>query len=178
MKLFHVSEVPSIQLFEPRPSPSAFESISGDVVFAISDKLLHNYLMPRDCPRVTFYAGPLTSEQDRIQFLDHGDSEYVVSVESKWLDAIRRTVLFCYELPTESFHLLDECAGYYISYESIKPVSIERMDDLLRKLTSRQVELRIMPSLKKLVEAVVQSTMSYSLIRMRNASTSSLPENH
>ena len=51
-RLFHISEEGGIDQFDPRPSPSFFAEIKGDVVFAISGKLLHNYLLPRDCPRV------------------------------------------------------------------------------------------------------------------------------
>ena len=56
MKLYHVSEEPDIEVFEPRPSPQNYESIKGNVVFAVNDIMLHNYLLPRDCPRVTYYA--------------------------------------------------------------------------------------------------------------------------
>jgi hypothetical protein len=68
-RLFHISEEPNIALFEPRPSPSFFESITGDVVFAISDELLHNYLLPRDCPRVTWYPSDTTTETDKERFM-------------------------------------------------------------------------------------------------------------
>jgi hypothetical protein len=53
-RLFHVSEQANIGRFDPRPS----EFASVPVVWAIDDARLRNYLVPRDCPRVTFYAGP------------------------------------------------------------------------------------------------------------------------
>jgi len=67
--LFHISEDADIKIFNPRPSPSYFEGIRGNVVFAISEKLLHNYLFPRECPRVAFYAGDKTSQLIRTNFL-------------------------------------------------------------------------------------------------------------
>ncbi len=49
--LFHVSEESGIKRFEPR----ALEGGGKPVVWAIDDARLRNYLVPRDCPRVTFY---------------------------------------------------------------------------------------------------------------------------
>ncbi|RFM27351.1 hypothetical protein [Deminuibacter soli] len=42
-RLFHISETPGITLFEPRPSPSFFEGIAGEVVFAIEERLVAGY---------------------------------------------------------------------------------------------------------------------------------------
>src|ERR1044071_6131127 len=76
--LFHVSEEPAIKLFEPRPS----KYVPDPVVWAIDEARLHNYLMPRDCPRVTYYAGSETSSADVEQLL--GSSSAVVALESAW----------------------------------------------------------------------------------------------
>jgi hypothetical protein len=43
------------------------------------------------------------------------------------------------------------------------------IDDLLAELISHNVELRVMPSLWKLHDAVVDSSLQFSIIRMRNA---------
>jgi len=48
-RIFHISEQAGINIFEPRPSPSHFEAITGNVIFGITGELLHNYLLPRDC---------------------------------------------------------------------------------------------------------------------------------
>jgi len=58
--LFHVSETPGIERFEPRPS----SYVPDPVVWAIDADRLRNYLVPRECPRVTFYAGPETTAAD------------------------------------------------------------------------------------------------------------------
>lgn len=168
-RLYHISEDPSIKRFEPRPSPSHYETITGEVVFAIADKLLHNYLLPRDCPRVTFYAKQDTSQQDKEIFLGKNASVYVVAIENKWRDLIERTTLYCYEFPTDDFILLDEGAGYYISYRAVTPISIRPIDKLLDELLKRGVELRFLPTLFPLAQEVSHSTLQFSLIRMRNA---------
>ena len=168
-RLFHISEEPAIQLFEPRPSPSHFDGINGDVVFAIADDLLHNYLLPRDCPRVTWYTGPKTTDADKERFMDNSAANYIVVVESGWYQRIKETILYCYEFPADNFTLIDECAGYYISYHPVIPISVKPINDTMTELLNRNIELRFTPSLIPLADAVGKSTLNFSLIRMRNA---------
>jgi len=168
-RLFHISEEDGIEKFDPRPSPSFFAEIEGDVVFAISGKLLHNYLLPRDCPRVTYYAGPATSPEDRQTFLGQSRATHVVAIEAGWLQRVKATTLYCYEFPPGNFTRIDEVAGYYISYQQEIPVSRRRIDDILGELLKGNVELRILPELWTLANAVKESSLSFSLIRMRNA---------
>lgn len=168
-RLFHISEEPGVQLFEPRPSPSHFDGINGDVVFAITDELLHNYLLPRDCPRVTWYAGNKTTDADKERFMVNSAANYIVVVESGWCQRIKETILYCYEFPADNFTLIDECAGYYISYHPVVPISVKPIRDIMTELLNRNVELRFTPSLVQLADAVSKSTLNFSLIRMRNA---------
>jgi len=161
--LYHVSEESEISRFEPRRA----EGVDHPVVWAVDGEKLRNYLLPRDCPRVTFFAGERTQSEDVSQFL--GSSSAVVAFESAWLERVRQTRLFCYHLPVESFKCVDACAGYFHSLESVAPERVEIVEDLLGALTSRGVEIRVLPSLWELRDAVVGSTLSYSIIRMRNA---------
>ena len=55
--LFHISEELGIERFEPLTS----ESVSEPVVWAIDADHLRNYLLPRECPRVTYSAGRETT---------------------------------------------------------------------------------------------------------------------
>jgi hypothetical protein len=168
-KIFHISEDPHIEIFEPRPSPSKIDGVDGNVVFGISGRLLHNYLLPRDCPRVTFYATEKTSVADREKFLPTAAS-YVVAVEARRLSEIRKTTLFCYEFDAAPFSLIDEGAGYYVAYEAVRPDRVRRIDDILGELLSRgNIELRFVPELWTLAEKIAASTLNFSIIRMRNA---------
>jgi len=169
--LFHINEDGGIMLFEPRPSPSYFKEVTGDVVFAISGKLLHNYLLPRDCPRVCYYATDKTTAADKEKFIGPSAADYVINVEAGWYQKIKNTMLYCYELPVGSFTMLDECAGYYISYEPIVPLSVRTVTDVMEELLDKNVELRFTPSLIDLADAVSKSTLQFSNIRMRNART-------
>ena len=161
--LFHVSEEPGIGRFEPRPSPYTDEP----VVWAIDAARLRNYLLPRDCPRVTYYAGPETTVADVERFL--GSSPAVIAIESAWFERLRSGRLYCYHLPPETFACIDECAGYFVSREPVVPARVQVVDDLLAALLGRGVELRLVPDLWSLRDAVVSSTLQFSLIRMRNA---------
>jgi len=162
-RLFHISEESSIERFEPRAS----EYVSTPVVWAVDEIRIHNYLLPRDCPRVTFYAGRETTKPDVDRFL--GMSPAVVAIESTWLKRLRDCRLYCYQLPSETFECFDECAGYFLSRSPVMPVQVEVFDDLTAELLNRGVELRFVPNLWFLHEAVAASTLQFSSIRMRNA---------
>jgi hypothetical protein len=161
--LFHISEESGIGRFEPRPS----EYADGPVVWAIDACRLRNYLVPRECPRVTYYAGRETTAADVERFL--GSSPAVVAVESGWLERLRSCRLYCYHLPPETFECLDECAGYFVSRVPVVPARVEVFDDPVAELLKRGVELRFVPNLWALRDAVVASSLQFSLIRMRNA---------
>lgn len=161
--LFHVSEEPGIERFEPRAQDEGSES----VVWAIDADRLRNYLLPRDCPRVTYYAGPQTTASDVQRFL--GSSSAVVALEGAWLERVWSCRLYCYHLPEETFECIDECAGYFVSRVAVAPTRVEVFDDVLGELVKRSVEVRFVPNLWPLRDAVVASTLEFSVIRMRNA---------
>lgn len=161
----HISETAGIERFEPRTP----ESGGAPVVWAIDDEHLRNYLLPRECPRVTFYAKPDSSREDIERFL--GSSPAVVAVESGWLERIRTTTLHRYLLPAASFKCIDAGAGYHTSDKAVEPIAVETYDDLLAELLKRTVEVRPLPNLWPLHDAIAASTLQFSMIRMRNASS-------
>src|SRR5438876_611522 len=88
---------PYFGTFEPRAS----EGIGEPVVWAIDAARLRNYLVPRDCPRVTYYAGRDTSDADVDRFL--GSSAAVLAIEREWLERVRACRLHCYHMPPGTF---------------------------------------------------------------------------
>ena len=168
MKLYHVSEEPGIEVFKPRPSPRAFERITQNVVFAISDEMLHNYLLPRDCPRVTYFAKEDSLQSDIDELIGSSKKKYFINIEESWIDRIIQTILYMYELPSESFALLDEGAGYYVSCESVKPIRVKILSDAIGEIKKRNAEIRTQSSLKQLAERVSGSSLQFSIIRIRN----------
>jgi hypothetical protein len=115
---------------------------------------------------VTYYAGRETTLTDVERFL--GASPAVVAVESGWLKRLRSCRLYCYHLPRETFEFIDECAGYFVSRVPVVPARVEVFEDSIAELFRRGVELRFVPSLCWLGDAVVASSLQFSLIRMRN----------
>ncbi len=166
--LYHVSEQPNITRFEPRP-PQATSGLTEDVVWAVDEEHLQNYLLPRDCPRVTFYALPTSDPADVERLMGQTAARFVVAIESKWLPILRATRLYLYRVPPETFVVQDQGAGHYVSREAAEPLEVVEVEDPLGALVKRDVELRVTPSLWKLRDAVVASTLQFSCIRMRNA---------
>jgi len=165
--LYHFSEKSDITYFEPRFATSEL----GAVVWGISKAGMYKYLLPRDCPRVSFRADEHTSAQDIQAFFGHSSARCVVAIESCWLETMRTTKLYRYHLPADTFrlHLEDERTQYYVSHQPVTPLSVVCIDDLLKALVDLGVEFRVMPSLWPLYDAVVNSTLAFSIIRMRHA---------
>ena len=167
--LYHFSDNPSITRFEPRPPPAASSGVSDQVVWAVGGRLRHNYLLPRDCPRVTFYPAPSSAPEDLARLMAGTSAGHVVAIEAGWMPALRQGRLYQYELPPATFVALDQGADYYVSREPVEPLGVVLIDDLLGELLACDIELRVMPSLWPLCDAVVASSLHFSCIRMRNA---------
>ncbi|UCJ09799.1 hypothetical protein KTO58_11535 [Chitinophaga pendula] len=165
-RFYHISDNPRIKIFEPRAPMASQYRMLPDVVFAITGELLHNYLLPRDCPRVTYYIGPQTSAADRQYFFGHSTATYIVAVEAAWLKRIQQAIIYCYEFPPDNFYLLDKCAGYYISEKTVAPLQVKPIYNVMDEMLKRNVELRFMPSIISLASAVKDSSLNFSLIRM------------
>jgi len=168
--LFHVSENPSIARFEPRQARSRPGAPDGELVWAIDDAHLFTYLLPRDCPRMTFRSrGSSSDGRDVLRFLGSMTARHVLCIESAWLAQAMTHRLCVYQLPAATFEQIDANAGHYISRVAVIPTSMTIIDQPLTQLLQRDVELRIMPSPWELREAVIDSTLDFSITRMRNA---------
>jgi hypothetical protein len=175
MRLFHVSEESGIASFEPRPVPSPDSGVTGEAVWAVDEAHLPNFILPRDCPRVTYGIGTRTSEEDRTRFFAHSTARRIVAVEAKWAPAILSCTLFLYEMPTMSFELALEDAGFYIARAAVVPTAVTEVRDAIGEMLRREVELRFLPELWPLNDAVIASTLEFSNIRMRNAAPRKQP---
>ncbi len=169
LKLFHVSEESNIQVFEPRPVPSPDSGVTGNAVWAVDEEHLANYLLPRDCPRITFTAVARTSPEDRRQFLMETSPTRVIALESRWFSKIQASQLYLYEFPIDTFELADAGAGYFISRSAVVPKAVTQIKDLMSELLRHHIEIRFLPDLWELREAVIASSLEFSIIRFRNA---------
>jgi len=169
MRLFHVSEESNIAIFNPRiPERDDLDKNVG-LVWAIDEKHLPNFLTPRDCPRVTYHVGENTSAQDKEIYFTSPGIQHVVIIESTWFKTMKNTCLFLYEFNPEGFELQDKVAGYYVSKVAQIPIAKYIINDLFAALFERNVELRVIKNLWSISDRMKETTLDWSLCRMRNA---------
>jgi hypothetical protein len=171
MPLLHFSEDPNLTVFHPRFTAGKDDEESP-IVWAIDEAHAFLYYFPRDCPRVVCWPLPGTSDADKANFFGHTSAKAIVAVEGTWLGRIADTRLYVYRLPSESFTPTvpegdPAFYGAYVSRETVYPLSVEPVGDLLAALAKADAEIRVMPSLWPLWDAVVLSTLHFSGIRLR-----------
>ncbi|MCL2169288.1 MAG: hypothetical protein FWB74_04605 [Defluviitaleaceae bacterium] len=168
MRLFHVSEEAGIRVFEPRvPSRADVERVG--LVWAVDEWRLPNYLLPRDCPRVTYHAHAGLADGDEALRFFSSSFRHVVAIEHGWFKAVCDCRLYVYEFDPAGFELQDAIAGYYVSKTAQVPISVTKIDDAFTALFKRGVEVRLVDNLWDLADAVQASSFNWSLIRMANA---------
>ena len=99
--LWHVSENPGIERFEPHVSTTAAER--EPLVWAVDTRHLPLYWFPRDCPRGCIWPDDQTSDEDRERFFGQTGAARIHVIESAWLDRMRACRLYAYRLPMEPF---------------------------------------------------------------------------
>ena len=165
MRLFHVSEEPHIIQFIPRtPLRNDIDKSKG-LVWAIDEYHLPNFLTPRECPRVAYYASNETSEEDITRFFS-SSCHHCITIEHAWYKRVRETTLYLYELDPANFYLQDKIGGYYVSEHLETPIRKIQIDDLFGELFKRNIEIRLLNNLWDFADAVKESTLNYSICDM------------
>ena len=168
MRLYHVSEESNIVQFSPRiPIRDDMDKSKG-LVWALTEECLPNFLTPRECPRVAYSVSKNTAPEDITKFFS-SNIHHCIAIEHAWYERMTKTSLYLYEFDTSSFYLHDPSAGYYVSEQLQKPLSVIKIDHLFDELFKRNVEVRFLNNLWKLAEDVQNSTLNWSLCRMQNA---------
>ncbi len=166
MELYHFSEDPAITQFVPRPPLAHPET--EPFVWAIDGWHAPLYYLPRDCPRVCFWPLPTTTLEDRERLWSYVSGRMVIAIETVWLPRLTTTALTRYAFSDATF-VSTEDHGVHVSREAVTPLNVAPMGNLLERLAEAEVELRLCPSLVPLGETLLQSSLHFSLIRMRNA---------
>lgn len=160
----------NIKIFKPLPVPNSDAGVTGNAVWALDETHLVNYLLPRDCPRITYALSSRTSDLDRFKFFSTGeDNKRMIIVEDTWLEKIQNTVLYVYEFNVTNSKQIDAGAGYYISRNTEKFISCQKIENLIEELKKRNVILKSLPNLWDKIDEVAQSSLEFSIIRKRNA---------
>ena len=167
MRLFHVSEETNIELFIPRIPLREDMNKSKGLVWALTEGQLVQFLTPRECPRVTYRISEATTQDDIEKFFS-SPSLYCVAIEHGWYEKMASTILYVYEFDAANFYF-DERAGFYVSDQTEKPISVVKYDDLFGELFKRNVEIRILSNLWLLADEVEKSTLQFSICDMANA---------
>jgi hypothetical protein len=165
--LFHFSEDPNITVFRPHVPEHRPEV--PPTVWAIDEWHAPMYYFPRQCPRACFWPGPSTTESDRQRWFTGVAAKMVIAIESEWLARVREATLYRYTMPEEPFTPHGDASGHASTSETVHPLAVEPVGDLLNALSEANVELRITPRLYELWQAVIQSTLEFSGTRLRNA---------
>jgi hypothetical protein len=169
MRIFHVSEEGDINVFNPR-TPSRIDLDNNiNLVWAIREERLVNFLTPRDCPRVTFYARGDSKKSDIEKYIGKGNVNAVIAIEHGWFEKVLNTTLYLYEFDTTNFVLQDDIAGYYVSTKAEVPIRVIKVENIFSALFEYNIEFRIVPNLWNIFDDIVASTLGYSMCRMRNA---------
>ncbi len=171
MRLFHFSEEPHIAVFAPRPvaipsqRPPGLDWLNGPLVWAIDEAHAFLYLLPRDCPRILIWATDRTTAEDRRDWL--ADATIVAFIETAWLDRLRGASICRYTLPSATFEDLND-AGMWVSRTEVRPLAVERLEDLPARLSEAGVDLRQMETLTPLRD-IWSTSLHASGVRLRNA---------
>ncbi|MCL2855065.1 MAG: hypothetical protein FWE21_05540 [Defluviitaleaceae bacterium] len=168
MKLFHVSEELNITTFYPRTPTRDDLDKNVKLVWAIDECRLPNFLTPRQCPRVAFYAGESSTQEDIGRLLTP-THKHCVAIEHGWLERAMQTKLYLYQFDPANFYLQDEVAGYYVSQWAESPLYVTEINNPISALFEKGVEVRLLGNLWHLADVIQKSTLKWSLCRMANA---------
>ena len=158
MTLWHFSEDPGLGRFVPRDRK----------VWAIDEEQSWLYWFPRDCPRACFWAVESTTDDDVERWLDGDRERRVAVIETAWLERVRAVRLYAYRLPLELFDVVED-DRFHIASRPVDAIERVELGDLLARHADAGNELRVAPALYPLWDKVIESTLDYSGIRLRNA---------
>lgn len=173
MQLFHFSDDPGIEIFEPRPLRVAVdrgpdrEWLNGPLVWATDEAHSLLYLFPRECPRIVIWPTATTRDEDREKWFGDGSYRAVAYVEEAWLGRLTTEAVHRYRMPPASFEDIQD-VGMWVSRTRVKPLGIETISDLVGAMAAQNIELRSLPRLTPLKD-VWLTTLHASGIRLRNA---------
>ncbi|HEV2649737.1 MAG TPA: hypothetical protein VGU69_00640 [Rhizomicrobium sp.] len=165
--LLHFSEDPNIKVFKPHVPVSSPEN--APMVWAVDEAHAPAFWFPRDCPRACCWKVDTQLSSLGRSLLGMGSAHRMHAIETAWLQHMRDCALYAYRFDAAPFALHNAEAGYYCARESITPLSVKPIGDVLALHTAANIELRVVPNLWPLIDAIVASGLGFSVIRAMNA---------
>jgi hypothetical protein len=167
-EVLHFSEDPSITRFVPHVAPTSAEPDA--YVWAVDHDRCPDYWFPRDCPRAMVWAQDSTSDGDRAALLGPGGAGRVHVVEYAWLERIRTTRLYGYRFDAGPFRPIGDPPNAHVATVAVTPLRpAEPVGDLFALHEAAGIELRVVANLWPFWHRVIDSTVGYSGIRLRNS---------
>ena len=163
--LFHYSEDPCISRFEPHV-PRTNPDVAA-AVWTIDEAHAPLYWFPRNCPRVTVWANTVAQHR-HLQHLFGTDGLRVQAAPISWSDEIVACKLYEYRFEATDFDPWPDVEGQWISYRAVTPVEVMPVGDLLQRHREANIDLRLVPSLATIREAVLDSGLPFSMVRCKD----------
>lgn len=167
-EVLHFSEDPTISRFVPHVA--ATSALDDAYVWAVTFDRAPDYWFPRQCPRAMAWTVDTTTPEDIERIIGPGGGSRVHAIEYRWLEAMRTTRLYAYRFAAGPFRPVGDPAPAVVATEPVAPLGPpEPVGDLFALHEEAGIQLRVLPELGPFWSAVVQSTLGFSGIRLRNA---------
>lgn len=165
--LFHFSEDPNIEVFQPRVARTSSEI--EPFVWALDQEHAPSYWFPRDCPRACCWVGKTTPILQAGAALLDSVGCRLHAIEDAWLEQVRSCRLYAYEFDAAFFQPKVTEAGYWVARSDVTPLAVSLVGDLLARHVEAGIELRVVENLWPIIDAIVVSGLEFSIIRKANA---------
>jgi hypothetical protein len=112
-----------------------------------------------------------TTARDRLHILGPGGGERIHAIEYAWFERFLTVALFAYRLPAASFRAIGEPVAHaMVSTQPVEPLGApERVGSLLDLHAAAGIQLRLLNRLQEFWNAVIDSSLGFSGIRLHNA---------
>ena len=165
--LLHFSEDPNISVFHPHGPKCSPDK--PPLVWAVDESHAPGFWFPRDAPRACCWSMGKPLTQTARTLLGIGAGIRMHAIESAWLARTRACRLFVYRFDAAPFEIANSDAGYFSTTQTITPLSVEPLGDLLALHAGANIAFRMVPNLWPVIDAIMASGLEFSIMRKANA---------
>lgn len=170
-EVLHFSEDPTLTVFEPHVARTSDSDVP--YVWAVDGRNAPSYWFPRQCPRAMAWVRDGTTPDDQDRIIGAGCGVRVHAIEHAWVDAMRTTKLYAYRFADEPFHHVAAPGAdphALVATTPVRPLGPpEPVGDLIEAHAEAGIQVRLLPNLWPFWDKVIESTVGFSGIRLRNA---------